>query len=92
MIQHFTGNTTTGWSSLMGSLWLLGGIQLISIGLIGEYVGKVYSESKARPRFIIQDILNTAPMAKEALPAEDKAEKAEKKDKKDKRESGKEKK
>ncbi|MDD2647409.1 MAG: glycosyltransferase family 2 protein [Eubacteriales bacterium] len=85
LVQHLTGHTTTGWTSLMGSLWLLGGIQLISIGLIGEYVGKVYSEVKARPRFIIQDILNVAPAP--ALPAEDAAEKSEKQEKKEKREA-----
>ncbi|MEG1304895.1 MAG: glycosyltransferase, partial [Oscillospiraceae bacterium] len=46
-----------GWTSMMMSIWLLGGIQLLSLGIIGEYVGKIYSETKARPRFIIDTYL-----------------------------------
>ncbi|RFU70650.1 glycosyltransferase [Peribacillus saganii] len=49
----FSGNTTTGWTSLIISIWLIGGLQLIAIGLIGEYIGKIYKESKRRPKFII---------------------------------------
>jgi polyisoprenyl-phosphate glycosyltransferase len=48
-----TGNTTTGWTSLITSIWLIGGLQLIAIGLIGEYIGKLYKESKRRPKFIV---------------------------------------
>ena len=44
--------------SLMGSIWLIGGIQLLSLGVIGEYIGKIYNETKARPRFIIENVLN----------------------------------
>lgn len=40
----------------MGSIWLLGGIQLLCLGIIGEYVGRIYQESKHRPRFIIDQI------------------------------------
>ena len=47
------GETQTGWTSLITSIWLIGGLQLIAIGLIGEYVGKIYKESKQRPKFII---------------------------------------
>ncbi len=47
------GETQTGWTSLITSIWLIGGLQLIAIGLIGEYVGKIYKESKHRPKFII---------------------------------------
>ena len=61
LIANLSGHTVDGWSSLMCSIWLLGGIQLLSIGIIGEYVGKIYSETKRRPRFIIQDILDDAP-------------------------------
>ena len=42
----------------MCSIWMIGGIQLLALGVIGEYVGKVYSETKARPRFIIERVLN----------------------------------
>lgn len=59
LVAHLTGSSVAGWTSLMGSIWLIGGIQLLSLGVIGEYIGKIYSETKARPRFIIQDVLNT---------------------------------
>lgn len=58
LIGKLLGNTVSGWASLMCSIWMIGGIQLLSLGLIGEYVGKIYSESKERPRFIIENILN----------------------------------
>jgi len=58
LIDWAVGDTVSGWASLMCSIWMIGGIQLLSLGLIGEYVGKVYSESKARPRFIIERVLN----------------------------------
>jgi glycosyltransferase involved in cell wall biosynthesis len=50
----FSGNTETGWTSLITSIWLIGGLQLIAIGLIGEYVGKIYKESKHRPKYIVE--------------------------------------
>lgn len=49
----FIGETETGWTSLITSIWLIGGLQLIAIGLIGEYIGKIYKESKRRPKYII---------------------------------------
>lgn len=49
----FLGETQTGWTSLITSIWLIGGLQLIAIGLIGEYIGKIYMESKQRPKFTI---------------------------------------
>lgn len=58
LIQKFTGHTITGWTSIMCSIWLLGGLQLLGIGLIGEYIGKMYKEVKGRPRFIIETYLN----------------------------------
>ncbi len=51
------GKTVTGWASLTLSIWLLGGIQLLCLGVIGEYIGKIYNETKRRPRFIISDKL-----------------------------------
>ena len=52
-ISYFTGNVVPGWSSSVLCTCLLGGIQLVSIGVLGEYIGKIYLETKARPRFII---------------------------------------
>jgi len=58
LISKLMGSTAAGWTSLMGSIWLIGGIQLLSLGVIGEYIGKIYNETKARPRFIIESVLN----------------------------------
>lgn len=55
IIRKLTGHTIVGWSSLMISIWLLGGIQLICISVIGEYIGKIFTEVKHRPRFIIEE-------------------------------------
>lgn len=49
----FLGETELGWTSIILSIWLIGGLQLIAIGLVGEYVGKIYKEVKRRPKFII---------------------------------------
>ena len=56
-IVKFFGETVTGWTSLTLSIWFLGGIQLLCLGVIGEYIGKIYNETKQRPRFIIADKL-----------------------------------
>ena len=58
LFAKFAGQTTAGWASLMGSIWLLGGIQLLGLGVVGEYIGKIYNETKRRPRFIIESVLN----------------------------------
>jgi len=58
IVRHIIGATVLGWSSLMVSIWALGGLQLLAIGIIGEYIGKMYLETKERPRFAIQDTLN----------------------------------
>lgn len=55
IIEKCLGHVVSGWSSLMISIWLLGGIQLISISVIGEYIGKIFSEVKHRPRFTIEN-------------------------------------
>ncbi len=57
LIRKLTGNTVDGWSFLAISIWFIGGLQMISIGIIGEYVGKMYNETKQRPRFIISENL-----------------------------------
>ena len=51
------GRTVPGWSTLMISIWLLGGLQLLALGIIGEYIGKIYSEIKGRPKYIIETTL-----------------------------------
>lgn len=58
VIRHAMGDTVLGWSSLIVSIWALGGLQLLSIGVIGEYIGKVYMETKGRPKYAVQDILD----------------------------------
>lgn len=58
IIQKFNGETESGWASLMISVWIIGGLLLISIGLIGEYIGKIYEEVKSRPRYIIEENLS----------------------------------
>lgn len=57
IIQHCIGNTVSGWASLIVSIWALGGLQLLSIGIIGEYIGKTYLETKKRPRYSLESIL-----------------------------------
>ncbi len=58
VVRWATGNTVTGWASLACSVWLIGGLILLSLGVIGEYVGKLYLESKGRPRFLIREVLD----------------------------------
>ena len=55
LVSYFTGNVVSGWASSLIVTCFLGGIQLICLGVIGEYVGKIYMETKARPRFIISE-------------------------------------
>ena len=54
IVQKFLGRTGAGWPSLMCSVWFIGGLQLLGIGLIGEYIGKMYKEVKRRPRYIVE--------------------------------------
>lgn len=58
LIRKITGNTVDGWTFLSISIWFIGGLQMISLGIIGEYVGKIYGEAKHRPRYIISENLN----------------------------------
>lgn len=57
LFARMTGRTVAGWTSLIVSIWAIGGLQLLSLGIIGEYIGKIYLESKQRPRFIIDRVL-----------------------------------
>ena len=55
LVSYFTGNVVPGWASSLIATCFFGGIQLVSLGVIGEYVGKIYMETKGRPRFIVSD-------------------------------------
>lgn len=57
IVSLVRGHTVAGWASMMMSIWLLGGLQLMALGVIGEYVGKVYMETKRRPKFILEEHL-----------------------------------
>ena len=54
LVRHFQGATITGWTSLFASIWFIGGVQLICVGVIGQYVGKTFMEVKERPRYYIE--------------------------------------
>ncbi len=54
VIMKILANTIEGWAFLAISIWFIGALQMISIGIIGEYVGKMYNETKSRPRFIVE--------------------------------------
>ena len=54
IVAWIQGDVVAGWSSLLFSLWFIGGLLLLSIGIIGEYIGKIYTEVKHRPRYIIE--------------------------------------
>jgi len=56
-IRYFSGHTVTGWASMACSLWGIGGLILFSIGVVGEYIGKIYLETKRRPRYHIEQFL-----------------------------------
>ncbi len=57
LVSFFMGVAVSGWASTLASIWALGGLQLLAIGVIGEYLGKIYLETKRRPRFIIEQYL-----------------------------------
>lgn len=65
LVEKINGHIVSGWASLMISIWFLGGVQLISISIIGEYVGKIFSEVKHRPRFVIEAETYTEKMTKQ---------------------------
>lgn len=57
-ISHFSGSAVPGWTSTMLSVWAIGGLQLLAIGIIGEYIGKIYLETKERPKYIVEKYLS----------------------------------
>lgn len=58
VIGYIRGNTEPGWASLMVSLWAIGGMVLLCMGVIGEYIGKIYLETKARPKYLVEVCLD----------------------------------
>ena len=58
LIRHILGYTVVGWSFLAMSVWGIGGLQLLGIGIVGEYIGKIYLETKSRPRYHIDRTVN----------------------------------
>ncbi|MCI3920140.1 glycosyltransferase family 2 protein [Paenibacillus sp. TRM 82003] len=69
LLAHGRGDAVPGWTSMMLSVWLLGGVQLICLGVVGEYVGKVYQESKRRPPYFVEEAAQ-ALVLPSVLPAE----------------------
>jgi len=65
LISYFTGSVVPGWTSLILSIWFLGGLQLMAIGMVGQYIGKIYMEVKQRPRYNIEKILESESLVKE---------------------------
>ncbi len=58
VVRWAVGATVSGWASVMCSVWAIGGLILLSLGVIGEYIGKIYLETKARPRFLIREVVD----------------------------------
>ena len=58
IIEHIAGKTVAGWTSLLASLWFIGGIVTTGIGVTGIYVGKIYTEVKRRPRYFVDERIN----------------------------------
>lgn len=58
IVRWATGDTILGWASVICSVWAIGGLILLSLGVIGEYIGKIYLETKGRPRFLIREVLD----------------------------------
>lgn len=57
LVRYFNGQTIPGWTTTVLSVWAIGGLIMISLGIIGEYIGKIYLETKSRPRYIIESYL-----------------------------------
>lgn len=57
LVSVCSGNAVAGWGSMMCSMWILGGLILVALGIVGEYIAKIYIEVKARPRYIIEETI-----------------------------------
>lgn len=58
IVRWANGETVIGWASVICSVWAIGGLILLALGVIGEYIGKIYLETKERPRFLIKEVLD----------------------------------
>ncbi len=58
LLSKLLGYAVDGWTAIVASIWLIGGIQLFSLGVIGNYIGKIYNETKARPRYFIEEFIS----------------------------------
>ena len=58
LIVKIIGQAVSGWTFIVCSIWFVGGLQMLSLGIIGEYIGKIYNETKHRPRYIISENLD----------------------------------
>lgn len=65
LVQWLNGNTVQGWTTIVLSIWVIGGIQILCIGIVGEYIGKIYLETKQRPKFIIDQFIHSSELNKE---------------------------
>ena len=61
LVSYFAGWAVSGWTAIVCSIWLLGGLQMLCLGVVGGYIGKIYSEVKDRPRYRIEDHLKNEP-------------------------------
>ena len=68
-VRLFTDRALPGWASITVPIYLLGGVQLLCVGILGEYVGKTYAETKGRPRYLIEKLERHTSL-RDALPAE----------------------
>jgi hypothetical protein len=66
--QFFTDDTVEGWTSVIVLLLLIGGAQLIGLGVIGQYVGRIYDEAKGRPLYVVSEVVDSASLALPAVP------------------------
>lgn len=66
LVRDLLGHAVTGWTSLMLSIWVIGGIQLMCLGLIGEYIAKIYKETKKRPKYHVETTLQDKSAATKA--------------------------
>ena len=57
LIRYFLGETVRGWTSIIFAILAVGGLQMLSIGIIGEYIGKIYFETKERPKYIVEEYI-----------------------------------
>lgn len=68
LVSYFAGWAVSGWTAIVCSIWLLGGLQMLCLGVVGTYIGKIYSEVKARPRFRVEQTLLKEPSKHEKDP------------------------